>query len=235
MKVPSILEPKSLANGDTKEKQVILYISLIFNAFQAELEKRRLAGESQAKALSLREQLKLAKDENAAMKDRLRALQEKVDVLTKLLEETTREKESLSALKDELLKAKEQLEKETAELRKEKADLLNQINAAKKERERLEAEFNEAQKKAASAMDPLLDTLAKHLREMHEWKVFLAQGREYESEKIQLLVEKEISEFSYDDQLVTLSEALAEENDKLKAFDRERQVYLGALKKKGKK
>lgn len=41
MKVPQLLDPKSLATGDTKEKQVILYVSLIFNAFQAELEKRR--------------------------------------------------------------------------------------------------------------------------------------------------------------------------------------------------
>jgi len=81
-------------------------------------------------------------------------------------------------------------------------------------------------------LDPLLDVLAKHLKEMHEWKGFLAQGREYESEKIQLLVEKEIQEFSFDDQLVTLSEALSEENDKLKGFDRERQVYLNAVKKK---
>lgn len=41
MKVPQLLDPKSLSQGDTKEKQVILYVSLIFNAFQAELEKRR--------------------------------------------------------------------------------------------------------------------------------------------------------------------------------------------------
>jgi hypothetical protein len=234
MKVPSIIEPKALAQGDVKEKQVILYISLIFNAFQAELEKRRLAGESQAKALSLREQLKLAQDENANMKNTLKLLQEKVDVLTKLLAQETAEKEALAALRDELLRAKEQLEKETADLRAEKADLLNQINTAKKERERLEAEFNEAQQKAAASMDPLLDTLAKHLKEMHEWKVFLAQGREYESENIQLVVEKEISEFSYDDQLVTLAEALSEENEKLKGFDRERQVYLKAVQKKKK-
>jgi hypothetical protein len=232
MKVPSLLDPKSLAQGDTKEKQVILYVSLIFNAFQAELEKRRLAGESQAKALSLREQLKLAQQENATMKETLRVLQEKVDVLTKLLEQETKEKEALQALKERLQKAKEELERETAALRAEKADLLNQISNAKKERERLEAEFNEQQKKAAGALDPLLDVLAKHLKEMHEWKGFLAQGREYESEKIQLLVEKEIQEFSFDDQLVTLSEALSEENDKLKGFDRERQVYLNAVKKK---
>jgi len=232
MKVPSIIEPKSLAQGDTKEKQVILYISLIFNAFQAELEKRRLAGESQAKALSLREQLQLAQAENANMKDMLKKLQEKVDVLTKLLEQETKEKEALLALRAQLLKDKEQLERETAELRAEKADLLSQINTAKKERERLEAEFNEAQQKAAAALDPLLDTLAKHLKEMHEWKVFLAQGREYESENIQLVVEKEISEFSFDDQLVTLAEALSEESEKLKSFDRERQVYLKAVARK---
>jgi len=235
MKVPSLLDPKSLSQGDTKEKQVILYVSLIFNAFQAELEKRRLAGESQAKALSLREQLKLAQDENAAMKDTLRALQEKVDVLTRLLEQETKEKDALAALKEQLLRDKEALEKETADLRAEKANLLNQINTSKKERERLEAEFNEAQQKAAASMDPLLDTLARHLKMMHEWKVFLAQGREYESENIQTIVEKEISEFSFDDQLITLAEALNEENDKLKGFDRERKVYLSAVTKKGSK
>lgn len=169
------------------------------------------------------------------MKETLRVLQEKVDVLTKLLEQETREKEALLALKDKLLKAKEALEKETAALRAEKADLLSQINNAKKERERLEAEFNEQQKRAAAAMEPLLDTLARHLKLMHEWKGFLAQGREYESEKIQMLVEKEIAEFSYDDQLVTLAEALSEENDKLKSFDRERQVYLSAVGKKSSK
>jgi hypothetical protein len=234
MKVPSIIEPRSLAQGDTKEKQVILYVSLLFNAFQAELEKRRLAGESQAKALSLREQLKLAQDENSNMKNTLKLLQEKVDVLTKLLAQETAEKEQLLALRDELLRAKEQLEKDVNELRAEKENLLNQINTAKKEREKLEAEFNEAQQKAAKSMDPLLDTLARHLKDMHEWKVFLAQGREYESENIQLVVEKEISEFSFDDQLVTLAEALSEENEKLKAFDRERQVYLKAVTKKKK-
>jgi len=234
MKVPQLLEPRALAQGTMKEKQVILYISLVFNAFQAELEKRRLAGESQAKALSLRDQLKLAQEENATMKETLRMLQEKVDVLTKLLEQETREKEALAALKEQLLRAKEALERETAALRAEKADLLAQIGNARKDRERLEAEFNEQQKKAAASLDPLLDVLAKHLKEMHEWKGFLAQGRDYESEKIQLLVEKEISEFSYDDQLVTLAEALSEENDKLKAFDRERQVYLSSVRK-GKK
>jgi hypothetical protein len=139
MKVPSLLDPKSLAQGDTKEKQVILYVSLLFNAFQAELEKRRLAGESQAKALSLREQLKLAQDENANMKNTLKLLQEKVDVLTKLLASETAEKEQLLALRDELLKQKEQLEKDVNELRAEKDSLLSQINTAKKEREKLEA------------------------------------------------------------------------------------------------
>eukprot|EP01128_Nolandella_sp_AFSM9_P010463 TRINITY_DN7237_c0_g1_i1.p1 TRINITY_DN7237_c0_g1~~TRINITY_DN7237_c0_g1_i1.p1 ORF type:complete len:448 (-),score=155.56 TRINITY_DN7237_c0_g1_i1:52-1374(-) len=231
IKVPSLLDAKSLANGDTKEKQVILYVSLLFNAFQSELEKRKLAGESKAKALSLREQLKLAQSENQSMKETLGVLTEKVDVLTKLLEQETAEKEELLALRDELLKAKSALEAETAALRSEKDELTSQIDISRKERERLEAEFNEEQTKNAAAITPLNETLTEHLKKLHEWKGFLAQDRDYESEKIQLLVEKEISDLSFDDQLFTLAEALSEENDKLKSLDRERKVYLSAIDK----
>lgn len=68
---------------------------------QSELEKRRLAGESKAKAMSLRDQLKLAQSENETMKETLEVLTDKVDVLTKLLEQETSEKEELQKLKYE--------------------------------------------------------------------------------------------------------------------------------------
>lgn len=173
------------------------------------------------------------------MKQTLASLTEKVDVLTKLLEQETAEKEELLALRDSLLKAKADLEKETSALRGEKEDLMNQvfssasllslshsqIDIAKKERQRLEDEFNDEQVKNAASIVPLNDALAEHLKvrpslshllpfpfhisfsdsqRMHEWKVLLAQERHYESEKIQLLVEKEISDLSFDDQLFTL-------------------------------
>lgn len=218
VKVPALLDPAELTKGETREKQIVLYLSLVQKSFQDEEEKRRLAGEGQAKVLSLREQLTLLNEENATMSESIAVLQEKVDVLTKLLEAETEEKNELKSETEALQSAKDSLEKEKKLLTVERDDLVKQLKAAKRAREELEEAVQSATKRNGLGLDAIRKNLLEHVSDLNVWKEFLEQDRDYKNPKVTLTSEDAIKSQSFEDQLAALTKELSAENDRLEGL-----------------
>jgi chromosome segregation ATPase len=215
VKVPALLDASELTKGETREKQIVLYLSLIQKSFQDEEEKRRLAGEGQAKVLSLRDQLQLLNEENATMSESIAVLQEKVDVLTKLLEAETEEKNELKSETEALQKAKEALEKEKKLLTVERDDLVKQLKAAKRAREELEEAVQAATKRNGLGLDAIRKNLLEHVADLSIWKEFLEQDRDYKSPSANLTSEDSVKGKEFEQQIALLNKALHEENERL--------------------
>jgi chromosome segregation ATPase len=165
-------------------------------------------------------------------------LNEKLDVMKQMLQAETDEK-------TELASKKETLEHQVSKLKKEKAELEAEREHLQKEREALEHEqkgmmesmerFNKAkqnmeaqyQQRAdmeAKGLDLLRKNLVEHLGDMHTWKKYLEQDREYKADSIQNVTEKAIASASFEDQCTQLSQALASENTRLQQLLKEREV-----------
>jgi len=218
IKVPALLDPNELTKGETREKQIVLYLSLIQKSFQDEEEKRRLAGEGQAKVLSLREQLTLLNEENATMAESIAVLEEKVDVLTKLLESETEEKNELKAETEALQSAKDSLEKEKKLLTVERDDLVKQLKAAKRAREELEEAVQAATKRNGLGLDSIRKNLLEHVGDLNVWKEFLEQDRDYKNPKVTVASEDSIKSKSFEEQIGALTQELSTENDRLEVL-----------------
>jgi len=215
VKVPALLDAVELTKGETREKQVVLYLSLIQKSFQDEEEKRRLAGEGQAKVLSLRDQLQLLNEENATMSESIAVLQEKVDVLTKLLEAETEEKNELKSETEALQKATEALEKEKKLLSVERDDLIKQLKAAKRAREELEDAVQAATKRNGLGLDGIRKNLLEHISDLSIWKEFLEQDRDYKAPSATLVADDSLKDKDFSQQIGALNKALHEENERL--------------------
>jgi hypothetical protein len=218
IKVPALLDPSELTKGEIREKQIVLYLSLIQKSFQDEEEKRRLAGEGQAKVLSLREQLTLLNEENATMAESISVLQEKVDVLSKMLEQETEEKNELKAETEALQSAKDSLEKEKKLLTVERDDLVKQLKAAKRAREELEEAVQSATKRNGMGLDAIRKNLLEHVSDLNVWKEFLEQDRDYKNPKVTITSEESIKSKSFEDQIGALTKELSSENDRLETL-----------------
>jgi len=57
--------------------------------------------------------------------------------------------------------------------------------------------------------------LLQHVRDMHVWKVFLDQDKEYEAEDLHIVMEPELESLAFSVQMNTLDKAITEENTKL--------------------
>jgi len=158
LKVPTLLDAKNLADGKEKEKSLVLYLSLLYNAYTNEMDKRKLAGFSETKTLSLQEQITILEEENGSLRENMHVLEEKVDILQKKIDEETEEKTELHQAKDEsvmkikqerehLKLATEKLDKEKEAIAQENEELLNQLKKSEREREKLEERLNSVKKR----------------------------------------------------------------------------------------
>lgn len=59
---------------------------------------------------------------------------------------------------------------------------------------------------------------------MHVWKVFLEQDREYESEDLHIVMEAELEDMEFGEQVETLDTAITEENERLEKLLKEREA-----------
>jgi len=223
IKVPALLDPHSLTKGETREKQIVLYLSLIHKSFEDEEEKRRLAGEGSRKVLSLREQLDILNEENATMSESIDVLKEKIDVMTKLLEAETEEKKELKRETDALLAAKEALEGEKKSLTAERDDLVSQLKSTRRAREELEEAVAAATKRNGLGLDAIRKNVLEHISDMNIWKEFLEQDRDYTSPSVKLVAEADVAGKSFPEQISTLAHALNDENTRLEGLLSERR------------
>jgi len=64
--------------------------------------------------------------------------------------------------------------------------------------------------------------LLQHVKDMHVWKVFLDQEKEYEAENLHIVMEPELEAIAFEVQMHTLDKAITEENTKLGILHQER-------------
>jgi len=105
----------------------------------------------------------------------------------------------------------------------ENEELMNQLRNSQKQREKLEEILSSAKKESKnSSLLDLEKALSVQLKHMNAWKGhFKTPGKEYQSDKVQLSLEKEISKLDPFDQLATIAQSLAHEELKLKVLRKE--------------
>lgn len=145
------------------------------------------------------------------------------DLVTQLqnaTEEVTRDRDTL---REELKSTREQLTREKQELEATHAELQAQLSRARKQREELEATMQRQQETQSQSMHNLRKHLLQHVHDMHVWKVFLEQEREYESEDLHIVMEAELEGMDFAEQVTTLDTAITEENERIAALTKERE------------
>lgn len=275
--IPQLMDPLKLASGNGDEKSMILYLSLIQQAFVRKFANQAADAEktdirSQLKAVTserdellkaktkMEEELTVLRASNDEWKQKCKELEEENERLRKALAEANKrlsyleeklrvmeelqktEAEERAQLEGELQKLKDENEKlrrekrdaeeerdeykrERDALASEHRDMMDSMEAFKNARAKMEHENDQRNKLGLLGLDTLRQNLLEHLRDMHVWKTYLEQDRQYQSEGIQVATESSIAQATFEDQLSTLSSALSSENTKLQTLlkDRERE------------
>uniref|UniRef100_A0A6B2L1E5 Calponin-homology (CH) domain-containing protein n=1 Tax=Arcella intermedia TaxID=1963864 RepID=A0A6B2L1E5_9EUKA len=278
-----LIEAAELAEGKVSDSNMVLYLSLLYNAYKEKYQgqtkdsilKRIAELEAKLKALIIEnEELKSIR---VNVESTVKELGSKIEVLTEektvlmsskeevetnltnLKETFSKEKtdldetiaeleENISLLKsssgenqthlesakeeakkerdlikEELQKTKDKLNKEKEDLQAEQEDLVKNVRRAQKAREELEEAMKNRQQEQGKAIHDLRKHLLDHVRNLHVWKIFLEQDREYESEDLHLVMEPELESLSFAEQISTLATAIDEEDVKLDALLVERK------------
>lgn len=197
--IPQLLDPRELMDGTIDERSVVLYVSLYFHAFVSAQEKRQIENEKRAAS------------------EKVTDLESELEVLTR---KVAQKEEEYTKLRSQY----EEQEKAFQALQREKELLLAEVDDLKDQYRRLKEKVDAREKLELAGLDVLRKNLLEHLHDMHVWKGYLEQDREYESEKIQMRAEGEIADRAFEDQLEYLSDALSSENKKLEELLSQRKL-----------
>jgi len=284
LNIPSLIDPVEMSEGKTSDKNIVLYLSLWYNAFKelnagiskddlakriAELEEkiriltaeneelRRKRAELFASQSNLSEKLALLSSEEETLYSarddimtQLKELKDKYDLEKLTMEEqiklvreqiamsSTSSEDQIKQLKvkideveqdrdrlmDELRKLKEGMKKENDDIAEKNAQLKKRLEQERKDREALEQHLSKVQESQGLAVIDLHKKLAKHVKDMHTWKDFLEQDKEYDSVDIHITMGEDIAQDTFKDKVNICSEAFNEETSLLEKLLKERNV-----------
>jgi len=270
-----LIDPVEMSEGKTSDKNIVLYLSLWFNAFKEltagiskddlakrlqELEERIRILTAENEELRRRRQELLASQNNLSEKltvltseeetlfsardevlTQLKELQDKYDLEKLTMEEQIKllkEQIAMSSagsedqqiqlkskiseveqdrdrLLEELRKLKEQMKKENEEIAEKNAELKKKLEQEKKEREALEQQLGKTQEEQGGAIIDLHKKLAKHVKDMHTWKDFLEQDKEYDSTDLHITMAVDLATEPFDSKVDTIDGAFKEETTTL--------------------
>jgi len=132
-------------------------------------------------------------------------------------------KKERDSVKEELHKTKDKLTKEKEEhLFPQHEELLSNLKKAQKAKEELEDKMRQKQEENSRTIHLIRKHLLQHVKDMHVWKVFLDQEKEYEAENLHIVMEPELEAIAFEVQMNTLDKAITEENTKLGILHQER-------------
>jgi len=117
------------------------------------------------------------------------------------------------ALLEELRKLREGLQMENEDLAKKNQILGKRLVDLKKAREDLENALCARQEREGKMIFSLRQKLLQHVNDMHTWKVFLDQDKDYDSEGLHIVMEGVLADLTFKEQVVTLDNAIQEETD----------------------
>jgi hypothetical protein len=223
-------ENETLRNGKHTLEVTVEELTAKLNALQDQHSKLLMTHEETVKELNALKSTYLTEKKNLEMK--LSELEENIsllkansgDTVTQLQnakDEITRERD---ALREELKNTRDQLTREKKELEAKNAELLANLNKSKKMREELEEIMKKQQENHSKSIHALRKHLLQHVHDMHVWKVFLEQDREYESEDLHIVMEAELEGMEFGEQVITLDTAITEENERLEKLLKEREL-----------
>jgi len=288
LKLPVLIDAEELAEGKTSEKNIVLYLSLMHNAFKErasgetrdsllkkvkELEEKiaqiiaendtlrnsktslehhqkdltenlHLVTTEKTEVTHLRDQISTQfsdlqssySKETSELKEKIEELQQNIKLLQSSSADTTTNlqsakdemKKERDSVREELKKTKEALAKEKEELTNKQNELISNLKKNQKAREELEEIMNKKQEAHGQSIHALRKRLLKHVHDMHVWKNFLDQERDYESEDLHVTMFPELVEFPFSEQVHTLDTAISEENVKLDSLKKEREEEIKA-------
>jgi DNA repair exonuclease SbcCD ATPase subunit len=199
-----------LAHGTLSEKVVVLTeethavetardeLSIQLNELKDKYESEKRNAMEQIKNLS--QQIKMS----SASSDEQR---------TQLLNQIAAATKDRDALLEELKKLREGLQMENEDMAKKNQVLGKRLVDLKKAREDLENSLCAKQEKQGKLVIALRQKLLQHVNDMHTWKVFLEQDKEYDSEGLHIVMEGVLADLTFKEQVVTLDNAIQEETD----------------------
>jgi len=283
LNIPSLIDPVEMSQGKTSDKNIVLYLSLWFNAFKelnagiskddlakrlAELEEkiriltaeneelRRRRAELFASQNNLQEKLGLlsseeetlfsARDEIATqlkelqnkydlekltMEEQIKLLKEQIAMSSAGSEDQQRQLRSKigeveadrERLQEELRKLREGMKKENEEIAEKNAQLKKRLDQERKDREALEQHLSKIQEEQGQAVIDLHKKLAKHVRDMHTWKDFLEQDKEYDSLDLHIGMAEDLKNEPFEAKVDIVNEAFKEETAILERLFKEKK------------
>jgi len=100
-------------------------------------------------------------------------------------------------------------------LLKKNKKLAKKYEQEKKEREELEKHLSKIQEEQGHAVGSLQKKLARHVRDMHTWKDYLEQDKEYNSIDLHITMAEDLKGDPFDEKLKIVGEAFTEETSLL--------------------
>jgi len=102
------------------------------------------------------------------------------------------------------------------------------LDIEKKEKEELEQHLSKVQEEQGQAVIDLHKKLGKHVHDMHAWKDFLEQDKEYDSVDLHITMAEELEGEAFDQKISTVEGAFTEETDILAKLLKERKPGSGS-------
>jgi len=97
------------------------------------------------------------------------------------------------------------------------------LEQEKKERELLEQNLSKIQEEQGAAVIDLHKHLARHVKDMHTWKDFLEQDKEYDSVDLHIHMAGDLATFTFEQKVDTIDSAFNEETSILAKLLNERK------------
>jgi len=171
--IPVIIDPVELADGKCEDKNIVLYLSLWYNAF-----KERQAGDTKESLLKrlkeLEEKLRLLLIENEELKNRSKDLEHSTQDLSLKLTSETSEKTKLATSKEEinskLGSLKQDFASEKAALKKKIEELQNNIQLLKSKSDGSTSQLQTAKDEMARERDAVKEELRKTKEQLQKEK-----------------------------------------------------------------
>lgn len=183
--IPSLIDPLEMSEGKTSDKNIVLYLSLWFNAFK-ELNQGISKEELMRRIQELEDKIRKMMEENEELRRRLlsgidasavKAEQDITDILRML---------------EELMKLKQGMQKENEEMAEKNRVLREKLAREERDIEKLQMHLCETQERDGGAAIRLHKSLAKHVQDMHTWKGLLDYDREYLSTDLHVRMEDQL-------------------------------------------
>jgi len=203
MGIPKLIEAESTMKGDVDERTKVLYVSMFFNAFKHEEEKRKNHEKHEQEIINLRG---TADDELTNIKERLEEALEQKLRMEKLYSELEQKYKNLQLEYDRIV-AETNLKISGLEAKKSEWEQI--ISSYTKELEELKDKYNKERQKSLDELETLRKILLQHLSDLSKWK---GPNQFSIQEASANRVENELTTISDEDQLAFLMQQFQKEN-----------------------